>query len=212
MLDSIPHSGGDYSVSKELAFEYFQNFEEYPRRYPKHCKWIEVIDRSENIVTTKEFWNIALDNDVDHVLITVRYELIPFTEIRYEIMSGYKTGIKNSMKFSDLESNPNKSVIEFALPILDITGHPYVSRSPVYRDLGMYLRMQDAICMENLQVFRFRVGQTCSKCKKGILGALPGELTGTGNHNLTSENFECDHCHEVFKNYLSVSSDTGGFV
>jgi hypothetical protein len=51
-------------------------------------------------------------------------ELIPFTSIRYEIMSGYKTGVKYGMKFSDLENNPDFNlVIEIAMPILDITGH-----------------------------------------------------------------------------------------
>lgn len=210
MLDSIPHSGGDYRVSKESAFEYFQNFEEYPRRYQKYCKWVEVIDRSENMVTTREFWNIALDEDVDHVLITVRYELTPFTEIRYEIMSGYMTGIKNSMKFSDLENDPNKSVIDFALPILDSTGHPWGGkRNPVYDNLWLYLRIQNAQHLEGKKI-KFAIGLTCSVCKKGKLGTRLGGSTEIGNHKLIDEQFECDMCHQIFKNYLSVSRDTVG--
>jgi hypothetical protein len=56
MLDSISHRSGPFYGSKESVFKYYQNLEEYPQRYPKYCKWVEVVDRSENIVTTKVFW------------------------------------------------------------------------------------------------------------------------------------------------------------
>lgn len=210
MLDSIPHSSGEYRVSKESAFEYFQNFEEYPQGYPKYCKRVQVVDRSENTITTKEFWN--MDTDVDHVLITVCYELIPFTEIRYEITSGYMTGVKNSMKFSDLESDSNKSLLELALPILDVNSHPWGGkRNPVYDNLWLYLRIQNAQHLEGLRI-GFTLGQTCSKCKNGKLGARGGGGSEVGNHKLTDEQFECDSCHKVFKNYLSISTDTVGVV
>lgn len=216
MLDSIPHRSGPFKGNKESVFEYYQNFEEYPQRYPKYCEWVKVVDRKENTVTTKEFWNISLDNDVDHVSIKVRYELNPFTEIRYEIMEANLArlvGIKNSMKFSDLQNNPDFNlVVEIAMPILDITGHPNVSKSTVYQDLGMYLTSQDSICIRNNQGSRFAVGQTCSICKKGILGGRGGGGIEVGNHKLTDEQFECDSCGQVFKNYLSVSKDTVGVM
>ena len=209
MLDSIPHSGGEYNVSKEKAFEYFQNFEEYPWRYPKYCKWVEVVDRSENTVTTREFWN--MDTEIDHVLITVCYELIPFIEIRYEIMEANLAnlvGIKNSMKFSDLESDPNKSLVELALPILDINGHPWSGkRNAAYDNVWLYLRLQNTQHLGGLKISKFGIGQVCSECKKGKLGARLGGGYEVGNHKLIDEQFECDECHKVFKNYLSVSRD-----
>jgi hypothetical protein len=212
MLESIPHRSGPFKGNKESVFEYYQDFEKYPQRYPKYCEWVKVIDRRGNTITTKEFWNISLDNDVDHVSIKVCYELIPFTEIRYEIIEGNLArliGIKNRMKFSDLQGNPDSNlVIEIAMPILDITGHPNVSKSSVYQDLEMYLTIQDSICIHNKQDSRFAVGQTCSICKKGILGGRGGGGVEVDNHKLTDEQFECDSCHQVFKNYLSVSKDT----
>jgi hypothetical protein len=211
MLESIPHRSGPFKGNKKSVFEYYQNFEEYPQRYPKYCEWVELADRKENVVTTKEFWNISLDNEIYHALITVRYELIPFTEIRYEIIEGNLArliGIKNRMKFSDLQDKPDFIVVEIAMPILDITGHPNVSKSSVYQDLGMYLTIQDSICIHNNQDSKFAVGQTCSICNRGKLGALPGEITEKRNHKLTAEIFECGSCRQVFKNYLSVSKDT----
>jgi hypothetical protein len=126
-------------------------------------------------------------------------ELIPFTSIRYEIMSGNKTGVKYGMKFSDLENNPDFNlVIEIAMPILDITGHPNVSKSSMYQDLETYLTLG---C-------RYANGQTCSICKMGILGGRGRGCIEVGNHKLTDEQFECDSCRQVFKNYLSVSKDS----
>ena len=35
-----------------------------------------------------------------------------------------------------------------------------------------------------------------------------GDGIEVGNHKLTDEQFECDSCRQVFKNYLSVSKDS----
>lgn len=113
--------------------------------------------------------------------------------------------------FAVLRTCQANLIIEIAMPILDITGHPSVSKSSVYQDLEMYLTIQDSFCISNNQDARPAVGQSCPLCKKGTLSALPGERTESSvNHSLTSENFECDTCHKVFKYYLSVSRDTVG--
>lgn len=212
MLASAPHRSGPFKGSKESIFEYYRNFEEYPHRYPNYCKRVEVLSRSDNTVTTREFWSISLGMDVDHVLITVRYKLIPFTEISYEIIDAtlaWVIGISNSMRFSDLEGNPNSNlVIEIAMPILDITGHPNAIKSSVYEDLELYLTIQDSLCISNNQDTKPAVGQTCHLCNEGILYSLPGDITENRNHKLTAENFQCDTCHEVLKYYLSFSKET----
>jgi hypothetical protein len=69
--------------------------------YPRYCNWINTVHRTENTLTTKEFWNITLDRQTAHKIITVRSEFIPSTEIRYEILEGNAEGIKNKITFED---------------------------------------------------------------------------------------------------------------
>jgi hypothetical protein len=43
------------------------------------------------MIKTKEFWNTSIDNDIDNFVLYVNYNLIPLTEIHYEIVdSSYK--------------------------------------------------------------------------------------------------------------------------
>jgi hypothetical protein len=208
VYDSNPHSTGEYRATKQHAFEYFRNFEEYPVRYSKYCKWVRVVSRSDNSITTKEFWNITLDKNMDHVVLDVRYELIPNTAISYEILGRYASGIKNRISFLDLKDNTDRIIIELALPILDTPGHPYAKNSFVYQDLWFYLRMQNAEFLENTPFTKFAVGQNCINCKEGkLIINRPGNSTEIDNYKLVGEQFECDLCHHRHYNNYIFSRD-----
>ncbi len=211
MYDSMPHSTGEYRATKQFAFDYFRNLEEYPIRYAKYCKWVKVVSQSDNSIITKEFWNISLNKDTDHVIVDVRYELIPNTVISYEILSGYADGIKNTISFFDLKDSTDRTMIEFALPILDITGHPYAKNSLVYQDLWFYLRMQNAEFLENTPFTKFAVGQDCLNCRDGklIINRL-GDSTEIHNYKLVGEQFECDLCrHKHYNKYTFLNDGVG---
>ncbi len=155
-------------------------------------------------MTTREFWNITLDNETAHKVINVRYEFIPYTEIRYEIIDGYADGIKNKLSFRDSEENPDRCIIEFALPIQDIAGHPYAKNSYVYQDLWFYLRMQNAQFLENTPFTKFAIGQNCINCTKGkLIIARIGNSTEIDNYKLVGEQFECNLCgHQHYNNFI----------
>jgi hypothetical protein len=50
------------------AFEYFRDIESYPQRYPNFCKSVYVLERSDDNIVTKEFWNISINNDFGMLL------------------------------------------------------------------------------------------------------------------------------------------------
>ena len=76
-----------------------------------------------------------------------------------------------------------------------------------YDNVWLYLRLQNTQHLEGLKISKFGIGQVCSECKKGNLDARLGGGYEVGNHKLIDEQFECDECHKVFKNYLSISRD-----
>src|SRR6266511_3031875 len=100
MFDS--HSTVPSRIIKEQLFDYYSNFEEYTIRYPKYCGQVSIVLKSNNVVITRELWNI--ESPKEEELIEVRYRLSPSTEISYEIISDNKLGIENKMKFSDSQT------------------------------------------------------------------------------------------------------------
>jgi hypothetical protein len=197
-------------MSKEALFDYFSNFEEYPVRYPKHCGQVDIISRSDNEIITREFWNIQLPQEYE--LIEVRYQLFRPTEIKYEIIGDARLGINNMMQFSVSNNSSTVSTIEYSLPMIDIVRRLCGHYSRIYEDFKIYLLGQDSLHMQNNQNTRFALGQYCSICKTGILG-------GSANNEFTEyedmsfrvyiERFECDSCHKIFSNSMTV---TGGGI
>lgn len=203
----MAHQSRSYVVTIEEAFNYHKDIERYPLRYPSYCQNVEIIKSSVNTITTKEFWNVSLDRNTDHVAIEVSYDLIQNREIRYQIQAGNMKGIRNRMLFLSSTDKNYKSQVEFALPILDMTGHPISGkRSQVYDNLIVYLRTQDAINLEN-KMRTYELGQICPKCKNGKLWSRPGDIIGVQNNTRTILNFECDFCHEKFRHVTIVSRD-----
>lgn len=109
-IPRTPHYSRLLLVPISKAFQYYKNIEVYTERYPDYCNQVDIIEKSDNgnMIKTKEFWNISIDSDIDHVVVYVNYDLIPLTEIRYEIVdSSYKKliGIKNHIWLDERENN-----------------------------------------------------------------------------------------------------------
>jgi ribosome-associated toxin RatA of RatAB toxin-antitoxin module len=85
-------------VTQSESYQYSSDIEKYVERYPWYYKTIDVIERTDNGLTSKMFLNVHLSAKVDHALVTTKYKFIPETEIRYEVIRGPGQGIiKNSI-------------------------------------------------------------------------------------------------------------------
>jgi hypothetical protein len=150
-----------------------------------------------NMIKTKEFWNVSIDSDIDHVVLYVKYSLFPLTEIRYEIVdSSYKKliGIKNHILLE--ESEDNQTTIEANNVLLDIMCFPPHSKeSDRYGELIDYFTIKASIHLENKPMEPFKEGQLCTKCFKGCLQAPRTKETYQENGYKRKIVFwECDRC------------------
>lgn len=198
------HNGRLLIVPISKAFQYYSDIEAYVERYPDYCKQVGIIEKSNNgnIIRTKEFWNISIDSDIDHVVLYVNYNLFPLTEIRYEIVdSSYKKliGIKNHILLEEREDN--QTAIEANNVLLDIVCFPPHSReSDRYVELIDYFTIKDCIHLENKPMEPFKEGQLCTKCFKGRL--QPPRTKETYQENGYKRKivfWECDRCGFQYK-------------
>jgi hypothetical protein len=67
------------------TFEYYRDIASYQSRYPRYYGKIEVIYESNGILRTKEFLNLNLDADRDHLSIQVEYQIDEPHKISFEI-------------------------------------------------------------------------------------------------------------------------------
>jgi hypothetical protein len=89
-----------FNIPLSKVYDYYSNIQEYTQRYPRHYSKIDVISSSDdNSINTRQFLNISLDRNQDHVNVEVKYTFVPQKEIQYEIKGYGKTVIKNSMWF-----------------------------------------------------------------------------------------------------------------
>jgi hypothetical protein len=161
-------------VSISKAFQYFSNIEEYKTRYHEYCGQVDIIEKSnhDNTIKTKEFWNISINENIDHVILYVKYMFFPLTKIQYEITdSSYEKsiGIKNVILLHELENN-NQTGIKGNNALLDLVCFPpHSSKSDRYEELIHYFTVKDCIYLENKPMEPFKKGQLCTKCFRGRL-------------------------------------------
>ena len=158
---SISHSGRLLIVPISKAFQYYCDLESYPTRYPDCCKQFDLLDTNDNKVKTRELWNIALNNDVDHVVLHVLYTFSPQTNIQYEIMeSSYEglVGIKSGISLTERENY--QTAIDYNNVLLDTICYPPHSKSlHRYDELIDYFRIKDCIYLENKPLESFKEGR-----------------------------------------------------
>ena len=109
-IPRTPHYSRLLIVPISKAFQYYKDIEAYEKWYPNYCKQVDVIERSNNdsSIKTREFWNLSIDNNTDHIVLYVKYNFILLTEILYEIVdSSYEKliGIKNHVLLEEREDN-----------------------------------------------------------------------------------------------------------
>jgi len=213
-----PHSSRQLNVSMETAFAYYSDIEAYPERYADYCKKIEVIEKSQNKLITKEFWNIMIDENIDHVVLDVHYTLIPPKEIRYEITGGYPKaiGIKNALVLK--ETKEKRIFVHQNNVLLDIICFPphrirygdYHFQN--YHDKINYFTIKDCIRLEGKPMEGFKEGQLCPKCKSGHLEkSAKKEDYQTKNFRRRVQFWICDICGKEFKHTMVETSDEMSF-
>jgi hypothetical protein len=208
-------------VTQPEAYKYYSNIEKYPERYPQYYQNIAVTETTNDSLTAKMFLNINLSREEDHAVVTAKYTFIPETEVRYEVISGPGQGIINNsiiIRGQDTVADKSyKSAVEVNHIPLDLMCYPppyfYAPEGEKYKEyvfspegdrLGAYQRMityfieQDLIPLERKTHWGgFKVGELCSKCKKGTL-----QMTGEKEkiENKTIDYLQCDYCGSDFKN------------
>jgi hypothetical protein len=189
---------------------------------------MEITETKGNTITAKIFLNINLSIEIDHVVVTARYTLIPENEIKYEVINGLGEGIiRNSVVVRGRDTVGAKEVYSSAVDMnhipLDLMCYPppfifslqnknhnqYIF-SPEGERIGEYQRMinyfvqQDSVALEKKDVEGFKIGQLCNKCKRGHL-QMTGEREDTGIKK--TDFFRCDYCGSEFKNIRAETSD-----
>jgi hypothetical protein len=213
-IPRMPHYERLLIVPISKAFLYYRDIEAYPERYPDYCKQVDIIEKSDigNMIKTKEFWNTSIDNDVDHVVLYVNYNLIPLTEIRYEIVdSSYKKliGIKNHILLEERENN--QTGIEANNVLLDVECFPpHTRESDKYEEMIEYFTIKDSIHLENKPMEPFKEGQLCTKCFRGRLQTPRTKESSQRNGYKRKITFwECDRCNFQYEGtYIQAGNST----
>jgi hypothetical protein len=202
--------GLDVPLSK--AYEYYSDIEVYTQRYLRYYSKIDVVDRSNETISTRQFLNVSLDENQDHVNVDVKYTFFPLKEIQYEIEGYGENVIKNSIRFrnKDIVGKAYQCAVEINHVPLDIMCYPphSIERDMVgyneYARMIDYFTEQDLEPLENKR-WRWKVEDSCIKCGKGTL-QLTGEREDTGFRKI--EYFKCDYCASPFKNQRIETCDT----
>jgi hypothetical protein len=171
-IPNISHYSTLLSVPISKAFQYYSDLESYRIRYPNYCMNVEKIgDYTENTVKTRELWNVYLGDDVEHIVVYLKYTLSQPTKILYEITdSSYKSliGIKSGILLDERENK--QTALEYNNVLLDAMSFPPHSKeSDTYSELIDYFTVKDCIHLENKQLEPFKEGQLCTKCFRGRL-------------------------------------------
>jgi hypothetical protein len=201
----MDHYSKVLEASVDKSYHYFCEFEKYPDRYKKYCQRLEIINRTENTVTTEEIWNMTI-GELAHVKIKVKYTLLPNTEIRYEILDGYGKGTKNSTVFTEVNG---KTLISAGLVPLDIFLKFYKNTDPVYQRMAKYFVTEDSKLLEG-KFDGFKVGDPCPKCESGYLIFIPKSEKSDNmkGQKREGEFFKCDRCNEEFSNFFLGFAET----
>jgi hypothetical protein len=201
------------------TFEYYGDIASYHLRYPIYYGKIDVLYESNGLLKTKEFLNLNLDKNIDHLLIEVEYHIDKPNKISFKItannfiksISGgltfipqefyYKTGTEEEVRREGTLVNGTIS----ALAVISLP--PGSKDSSQYEDMLIYFGERDAEFLEGKPSFQYRAGQQCTKCGKGRL-----KFSGKKEHtrinrefplkeqHVTIEVLFCDVCRNPFEN------------
>jgi hypothetical protein len=201
-----------FNIPLSKVYDYYSNIEEYTERYPRYYSKIDVISSSDNSIDTRQFLNISLDENEDHLNVEVKYIFVPLTEIQYVIKGYGETIIKNSMWFrgEDTVGKGYQCGVEINHVPLDLYCYPPHSMERDMIGYNEYSRMIEYLMEQDLQHLEnkrlgWRIGDPCKRCGKGTLQlSAKKEVTRTR----IIETFRCDYCGSEFANQRVESHDT----
>jgi hypothetical protein len=159
-MPSIDVNGRFLTGPISKVFGHFSNIESYTEKYPHYYGKIDLMSRvNEKSITTREFLNISLDAERNHVVVHVQYKLIPMKEISYEVIGDYGNGIKNKITFQAM--GRLTYVIGTIVPLDIISLPPGSKESKQYIRMLNYFRSQDIICLQNKPLGN-KIGEICT--------------------------------------------------
>lgn len=199
---------GVVKASLSKTFEYFSQFEKYPERYYKYCSQLDILEKKDNVIVTREIWNMTPNKDFDHVTIKVKYTLIPEKEIQYEVIDGFGTGIIKN-KFTFEKRDEEFTLVEDPYVVLEIfakfmknDNHP------------LLLHMHDHFMWRNMKLLEgkqtgYETGDPCPHCNTGHLTYCPKkEITEEKNKLYEEERFLCNKCDKISTVHKIQSNET----
>ena len=198
------------------TFEYYDDIASYNSRYPTYYGNIDVMYESNGILNTKEFLNLNLDKDRDHVSIEGEYRIDKPNKISFELKGdNIVESISGGLTFIPTEFIYNKERREGTLVSGTISALEMISLPPGSKDGSEYEKMlvyfgeRDDELIEGKPVNGYREGQQCTKCGKGKLQIsakkertrIDREFPLADQENMIDV-LGCDHCGNSFENVL----------
>jgi len=180
------------------VFDYYSQIDKYPERYPTYCMKVDIIEKNENCLVTKEIWNVTI-GELDHITVKVKYTLKPNNEIKFEILEGYGQGCINGIVLT--ESDNGLVGARLAWVPLEIISKVYGDEDPLIADMAKYFNRRDVEDYEGKQV-ETKAGDPCPFCKIGKL-VPTGKFKELDKHDeyQSERSFQCDSCDKTISHH-----------
>lgn len=197
------------------TFEYYRDIVSYQSKYPRYYGKIEAVEKSDEIVKTKEFLNLSLDAHREHVSIEVEYHFDKPHSISFEIRGNNsivgisKGGLRLIPQKFYLNGKPSEGTLTSGtISALEVMSLPPGSKdSYQYEEMLVYFGERDAEVLEGARSYGYRLGQQCTKCGKGQLQKSGKKLYSEIERNsplteqqTTMEVLLCNYCGSSFEN------------
>lgn len=196
-------------TSLEKTFNYYASFGEYAKRYSDYCQRIDILEEKDNQVITNEIWNMTVNMEFDHVVITVKYVLVPYREIKYEVIKGYGTGhIKGSITFE--RCTDGSTQVQGNLVALEVfAGLTKNPNDSLVQHMDSYFTWKDMRLLEGKPTPNLS-GDPCPLCKDGILGYSHKKQEGDIDEPRLYQTkfFICNKCGQTIENFFVHANET----
>lgn len=154
---------------------------------------------------------MTVNMNVDHITIKVKYDLIPYMEIKYDVIEGYGTGyVKGSLIFRERPDGLTQ-IEGNIVPVEVFAGLTKNPNDPLIQQMDSYFTWRDMRFLEGKPTPNF-AGDPCPLCKVGILTYSHKEQDGDiENPRLyQTKFFICDKCGKIIKNYFVHANEVRG--
>jgi len=180
------------------VFDYYSQIDKYPERYPRYCVKVDIIEKNENYLVTKEMWNVTI-GELDHITVKVKYILKPYNEIKFEILEGYGQGSTNGIVLTELDNGLVGA--NLAWVPLEIIAKVYGGDDPLIVKMARYFNGRDVENYEGRQM-ETKTGDPCPFCKEGILVTTGKyEEWDKPEESRSGREFQCEKCGKIVSHH-----------